>query len=98
MKKGDVAKKTIIDRSAHLFSVKGYYNTSINDITEAARLTKGGLYGHFQSKEEIWYAVYDQAVKTWQAIVFRDAASIENPLERIESILENNLARRGLGL
>lgn len=91
MGKGDVTRQTIIERSAHLFSIKGYYNTSITDITEATQLTKGGLYGHFQSKEEIWYAVYDQAVQTWREIVFRDVRDIEDPLERIEAVLKNNL-------
>jgi len=62
----------------HLFSVKGYYNTSINDIIKATNLTKGGLYGHFQSKEDIWYAVYDQAVTIWKNLVFKDIKKSEN--------------------
>ena len=69
--KGVETKQKIIDKSLQLFSVKGYYNTSINDILEATNLTKGGLYGHFKSKEDIWYAVYDQAVTIWKDIVLK---------------------------
>ena len=76
--------KEIIEKSLHLFSVKGYYNTSINDILLATNITKGGLYGHFQSKEEIWYAAYDQAVSIWKNIVFKGIRQIQNPLDRIE--------------
>ena len=45
--KGEVTRQTIVDESLQLFSVKGYYNTSIKDVLAATGLTKGGLYGHF---------------------------------------------------
>ncbi|MBK5100064.1 MAG: TetR/AcrR family transcriptional regulator, partial [Desulfobacteraceae bacterium] len=67
------------------------FNTSINDILEATHLTKGGLYGHFGSKEDIWYAVYAEAVKIWRDIVFKNVRSISNPIERIEKTVENHL-------
>ena len=89
--KGVQTKQKVIIKSLHLFSVKGYYNTSINDILEATSLTKGGLYGHFQSKEDIWYAVYDQAVTIWKDIVFKDIRRIDDPLKRIEKALDNDL-------
>ena len=91
VKKGLQTKQKVITKSLHLFSVKGYYNTSINDILAATSLTKGGLYGHFQSKEDIWYAVYDQAVTIWKDIVFEDIRKIEDPLKRIEKVLDNDL-------
>jgi AcrR family transcriptional regulator len=89
--KGVQTKQKIINKSLQLFSVKGYYNTSINDILEATGLTKGGLYGHFKSKEDIWYAVYDQAVTIWKDIVFKDIRKIDDPLKRIEKALDNDL-------
>ncbi len=89
--KGIQTKQKIINKSLQLFSVKGYYNTSINDILEATGLTKGGLYGHFKSKEDIWYAVYDQAVTIWKDIVFKDIRKIDDPLKRIEKALDNDL-------
>ncbi len=89
--KGVETKQKIINKSLQLFSVKGYYNTSINDIIEATNLTKGGLYGHFKSKEDIWYAVYDQAVTIWKDIVFKDIRKIDDPLKRIEKALDNDL-------
>ncbi len=89
--KGLETKQKIIDQSLHLFSVKGYYNTSINDILEETNLTKGGLYGHFKSKEEIWYATYEQAVEIWKQIVFNELKEVDNPLKRIEKALSNDL-------
>lgn len=89
--KGTRTRRNIIEKSLQLFSVKGFYNTSISDIQEATGLTKGGLYGHFTSKEDIWYAVYDEAVTIWKNIVFKDMRSNTGPLERIVTFIENDL-------
>jgi len=89
--KGTRTRRNIIEKSLQLFSVKGFYNTSISDIQEATGLTKGGLYGHFASKEDIWYAVYDEAVTIWKNIVFKDMRSNTGPLERIVTFIENDL-------
>lgn len=89
--KGNKTRHQIIKEALQLFSVKGYFNTSISDILEATHLTKGGLYGHFRSKEEIWYAVYEEAAKIWKGIVLKDIRQISDPLQRIEKSIENAL-------
>lgn len=89
--KGERTRQLIIDRSLQLFSVKGYYSTSINNILEATNLTKGGLYGHFDSKEAIWYAIYEEAVQRWRQVVFDGVNRITDPLQRIERVIENDL-------
>ena len=50
--KGDLTRQNIIEKSMQLFSVKGYFNTSIAGIVKATGLTKGGLYGHFRNKKK----------------------------------------------
>ena len=91
MSKGNQTRQNIIAETMRLFCVKGYYNTSINDILVATGLTKGGLYGHFASKEDLWYAVYDEALGIWRKIVFRGIQSSTDPLERIQTLIENDL-------
>ena len=90
-KKGSITRQNIIIQTLQLFSVKGYYNTSLNDIMQAANLTKGGLYGHFESKDDIWHATYEEAVGIWKKIVLKDARSISDPIIRIQKTLENEL-------
>ena len=89
--KGELTRRNIIEKSLQLFSVKGYFHTSISDIQRSTGLTKGGLYCHFGSKEEIWYAVYDLAVKTWRSVVFRNIRTDCNPLQRIQQTLDQVL-------
>lgn len=89
--KGELTRRNIIEKSLQLFSVKGYFNTSISDILHATGLTKGGLYCHFKSKEDVWRAVYSDAVEIWKSVVFNDMQSAPGPLERIERTIENVL-------
>jgi AcrR family transcriptional regulator len=89
--KGTQTRQNIIEHSLQLFSVKGYYNTSVSDILGATGLTKGGLYGHFASKEDIWYAVYDEAVRIWKGIVFNGIRNNSDPLNRIDRFIENDM-------
>ena len=92
--KGIQTRQNIIEKSLQLFCVKGYYNTSINDILEATGLTKGGLYGHFASKEDLWYAVYDKALAIWRKVVFQGIQSGTDPLQRIQLLIENDIKNK----
>lgn len=90
--RGSRTRQEIVTKALRLFSVKGYYNTSIGDIMAATGLTKGGLYGHFGSKEAIWEAAYDEAVAIWRGAVFKDLQEIADPLARIGRFIENDMA------
>ena len=89
--KGEITKRKIVEAAIELFTRKSYFNTSIRDILEATGLTKGGLYGHFTSKEDIWYAAYDEAAKRWRNITFEGTQAIEDPMERIDRVIDNIL-------
>jgi TetR/AcrR family transcriptional repressor of nem operon len=89
--KGALTRQHIIDQAMQLFCLKGYFNTSIDNIVKAAGLTKGGLYGHFRNKEEIWYAVYDESVRIWKSVVLQGVREIADPLGRVERVIENSL-------
>ena len=47
----------ILDTAERLFIKKGYDHTSLQDIIESTGLSKGGIYHHFASKEDIFYYV-----------------------------------------
>lgn len=54
-------KNLIIDTAARLFIEKGYEHTSIQDIiNDLGGLSKGAIYHHFKSKDEIMQAVADK--------------------------------------
>ena len=50
----------IIDSALDLFSNKGYLKTSMAEIAKAVGLTKGGLYHHVDTKEDILVLIHNQ--------------------------------------
>ena len=50
----------ILDAAAALFAEKGYQSTTLQDIIDATGLSKGAVYHHFRSKEEIARKVGDR--------------------------------------
>lgn len=53
-------KQQILARATELFRAKGYTATSIDEIVKACGITKGGLYHHFGSKEELALAAMEE--------------------------------------
>lgn len=72
-----------------LFSSKGYLSTSIQDIMEKAKSSKGGLYNHFKSKEDIFFAVLSEARKIWRQRNLAGLDEIEKPVAKVKKLLEN---------
>lgn len=50
----------ILNQAMRIFLEKGYHGTSIDDITRAAKLTKGALYWHFRSKEDLLKRIIEE--------------------------------------
>lgn len=62
MRKGQVTREYIIAQAATLFNTKGYTGSSLSDLMSATGLKKGGIYNHFQNKEEILLAAFDYSI------------------------------------
>lgn len=57
--KAERTRQYIIETTADIFNMKGFAGTSMSDITEATKLTKGSIYGNFENKEAVALAVFD---------------------------------------
>lgn len=57
-------KGRIIKSATKSFSKKGYANTSMSTIAYSAKISKGGMYHYFTSKEELFLAVIFQDGET----------------------------------
>jgi AcrR family transcriptional regulator len=55
-------RQEILRAAARLFQQQGYDATSMNDVAAALKLSKGGLYHHFQSKDEILFHIMSHAM------------------------------------
>jgi TetR/AcrR family transcriptional regulator, transcriptional repressor for nem operon len=86
-------RQRIILEALRLFSLKGFLSTSVQDILTAANTSKGGLYNHFKSKEELFFAVLDEARKVWREKNLDGLDQIEKPVEKVKRLLENTRDR-----
>jgi AcrR family transcriptional regulator len=89
-----MARETVVDSrqeilrtAARLFQQRGYDATSMNDVAAALKLSKGGLYHHFQSKDEILFEIMDHAMEITQERVLNPVRSIADPEERLRALI-----------
>ncbi|CAM3722115.1 TetR/AcrR family transcriptional regulator [Sphingobacterium prati] len=69
MSKAEQTRQFIIERTAPIFNKKGYFATSLSDITTATGLTKGSIYGNFKDKDDLAIHVYTyQSEKISEAV------------------------------
>ncbi|MEW6387691.1 MAG: TetR/AcrR family transcriptional regulator [Thermodesulfobacteriota bacterium] len=82
-------KDRIIHESLRQFSTKGFMSTSISDILEVVGTSKGGLYNHFKSKEELLLAALSEARKIWRQRNLEGLDRLARPLDKLKKLLEN---------
>jgi TetR/AcrR family transcriptional repressor of nem operon len=81
-------RQFIIEQAAPIFNRKGFAGTSMSDILAATGLAKGGLYGNFDSKEEIAREAFQYSFgKSYNAIV-KAVAKKHGMLEKLIAVCE----------
>src|ERR1035437_6229676 len=53
----EATRRAVLAAARSLFGKKGYAQTSVDEIADAARVTKGAVYHHFAGKEALFRAV-----------------------------------------
>jgi AcrR family transcriptional regulator len=80
--RSEATRLKVINAAVDLFNEMGYPATGMGDIIERARITKGALYYHFDSKESVAAAVIDNGSATLLATLLSvcqtSAPAVEN--------------------
>ena len=84
-------KKSVFEVAAEVFHRKGYDNTSMSDVANAAGLTKAGLYHHVSSKESLLFTVLDSGLDLTESYVMKPLEAISDPLERLKAMIDLHL-------
>lgn len=83
--------QNILDKSLLLFGRKGYHATTMADLAHAASLTKGGLYCHFRSKEELFSRVVKEVEKQFVDPLIQHVGGIQgNAIEKLIGAIKFN--------
>jgi TetR/AcrR family transcriptional regulator, cholesterol catabolism regulator len=85
-------RQEILRTAARLFQQQGYDGTSMNDVAAALKLSKGGLYHHFQSKDEILFNLMDHAMDITQERVINAVRGIGDPEARLRALIRLHIS------
>lgn len=81
-------KQKILTCALDLFASRGYAGTSMNDIIQKVGISKGSVYWHFKSKEDIFVQVIADSYDQWLSLVNQELADISDPIEKIRKYSE----------
>ncbi|WP_367208944.1 TetR/AcrR family transcriptional regulator [Sphingobacterium sp. R2] len=101
MSKAEQTRQFIIEKTAPIFNKKGYFATSLSDITTATGLTKGSIYGNFKDKDDLATHVYTyQSRKISEAVnqqIMQQKTSLKKLLSFFDFYKDNfkNIAASG---
>jgi len=83
----EIRRKEILNAAMRCFLNKGYHASTIDDISNEAGITKGGIYWHFESKNEIFMAILEEHKKQVHSMWEKAG---------LESISESTMSNSGL--
>ena len=89
MRKGERTKQEIIRKAAPIFNEKGYDGAALSDLMRATGLEKGGIYRHFENKEQLAAEAFDYAWKVALDTRFEGTQEISNTVDRLKRIVWN---------
>jgi len=78
-----VRRNQLLEVALDRFAAKGYHDTSMEDIADAAGVTKPVLYQHFDSKHELFLELLDSVGQEFLQGIANRAAAETNPYQRV---------------
>lgn len=81
----------LIKAAEKIFTRKGYVRATTEEIARAAKLTKGALYFHFDSKEDIFFAVVKEVNGAFLDSLTEILHSEPDPLKAVEKSMLKSL-------
>jgi TetR/AcrR family transcriptional repressor of nem operon len=94
MSKGEQTRQAIIRKAAPIFNQRGFEGAALSDLMRATGLEKGGIYRHFESKQQLAGEAFDYA---WQLALdarFGEAQKILDTVDRLKRVVLNFRDRR----
>lgn len=77
----------ILDAALRVFARRGYREASVEEIAQASRTSKGGIYFHFPNKEALFLALLDLTTRRLMEKVEQAMAAHDDPIARADAAL-----------
>lgn len=86
---GEETKKRIVLKATQLFVQKGYAAVTMNEVCAASNVSKGSLYHHFPSKDELFLYVVEEDTAQWLQAWEDKKKEIVGVQERLYALAEH---------
>jgi AcrR family transcriptional regulator len=95
----NVRTAEVIVKAAELIQRRGFEATTVNEISKATGLTKGGLYHYITGKRDLLYQIMRFGMEMLQENVVEAVQDIEDPEEQLRTliVLHVELISKGKG-
>jgi len=91
MSKKQATREKILLAAEEVFADKGYHGTVVDEIAETSKTSKGAIYFHFPSKEEIFFALMDQFATRMMHEIEKSISTQSGAINKIEASLRRVL-------
>jgi len=78
-------RRQLLDVALHSFAQRGFHDTSMNDVAEAAGVTKPVLYQHFASKKALYRELVDDLGAGLEGAIVAAVAEADGPRQQVEA-------------
>jgi AcrR family transcriptional regulator len=75
-------RQALVKSAVKLFAERGYAGTSLDEVVARARVTKGALYHHYQGKQALFEAVFDQVEEKAKTTIAKRIRQAGDPWQR----------------
>jgi AcrR family transcriptional regulator len=86
-------RKELVDAAERLFTAQGFHATSIDAVAAEAGFTKGAVYSNFESKEDLFFAVYERRVDARVEQMETAIRAASTPREALEGVMPGGSGR-----
>lgn len=85
----------VTEAAERLFVEQGFHATSVDQVAAAAGYTKGAVYSNFESKEDLFFAVYEQRAERGIAEIRREFTAAGDSGQGLDALALAAARRRG---
>jgi TetR/AcrR family transcriptional regulator len=80
-------RQEILEAAQRVFSIKGFYNSTVNDIALEAEFGIGTIYKHFSSKEELYISLVENKIDDLGLFLRTNVEAQNAPVAKIKALI-----------
>ena len=86
----EATRRALLDAAAQVFARHGFHGASIDMVAESAGYTKGAVYAHFKTKDDLYLALLDEHLST-EPTGFVEQIEAGVPIQELVARIEHEL-------